>query len=110
LARAGFIFYLILIHLWSFVILFFHAHSFEEHGDFGAGVGVPHGPHAMMTQKRVISAVEMINADAFAAVPELDEPNSKPDIPGHPKAKDPASKGVDTSDESEIDHKEESGA
>ena len=49
IARAGFIFYLLLIHIWTFVLLFFHAHSFETtHADFGAGAGVPHGPHALM--------------------------------------------------------------
>jgi len=49
LARAGFLLYLFLIHLWTFVLLFFHAHGFETvHGDFGAGHEVPHGPHALM--------------------------------------------------------------
>jgi hypothetical protein len=48
LARAGFIFYLLLIHLWTFVLLFVHAHNFEEHSDFGAAT--PHGPHALMQQ------------------------------------------------------------
>lgn len=34
------------------MLLFFHAHSFEtEHADFGAGVRVPHSPHALMQQK-----------------------------------------------------------
>lgn len=48
-ARAGFIFYLLLMHLWTFVLLFFHAHGFEvEHADFGAGGGLSHGPHALM--------------------------------------------------------------
>jgi hypothetical protein len=57
-----------LIHLWSFVILFFHAHSFDEHGDFGAGVGLPHGPHAMMQQK-LVNQVTSINGNAAEAVP-----------------------------------------
>lgn len=69
LARAGFLLYLVLIHLWSFVILFFHAHSFQEHGDFGAGVGVPHGPHAMMTHKQPMNVV--INADISGVTPTL---------------------------------------
>ena len=65
LARAGFIFYLILIHLWSFVILFFHAHSFEEHGgDFGA-----HGPSSLMKQQ-FVKPDQLMNADASAAIPK----------------------------------------
>ena len=48
LARAGFIFYLLLIHVWTFVLLFFHAHNFEEHSDFGAIS--PPGPHALVQQ------------------------------------------------------------
>jgi hypothetical protein len=52
-ARAGFIFYLLLMHLWTFVLLFFHAHSFEsDHADFGA---VDHGPHALMQQSSDLS-------------------------------------------------------
>lgn len=48
IARAGFLLYLLLIHLWTFVLFIFHAHGFETvHGDFGGG-GVPHGPHALM--------------------------------------------------------------
>jgi hypothetical protein len=55
-ARAGFIVYLLLIHIWTFVLLFFHAHSFEtEHGDFGAGIGLPHGPHALMQQQQQLT-------------------------------------------------------
>ena len=51
LARAGFIAYLLLIHIWTFILIFFHAHNFESvHGDFGAGVSVSHGPHALMQQ------------------------------------------------------------
>ena len=52
LARAGFIFYLILIHLWTFVLLFFHAHSFDANleRDSGTGNAHPHGPHAIMQQ------------------------------------------------------------
>jgi hypothetical protein len=72
LARAGFIFYLIMIHLWSFVILFFHAHSFQEHGDFGAGVGVPHGPHAMMMEHKLMNPTTPMNADASGVIPDSD--------------------------------------
>ena len=71
LARAGFIFYLLLIHTWTFVLLFFHAHNFEvEHGDFGAGVGLPHGPHALMQQKQPVILSNSINGDASAAKPK----------------------------------------
>mmetsp|Transcript_6587 Transcript_6587/g.16227 ORF Transcript_6587/g.16227 Transcript_6587/m.16227 type:complete len:779 (-) Transcript_6587:239-2575(-) len=53
LARAGFIFYLILIHLWTFVLLFFHAHSFDTYPERDpiAGNAYPHGPHAIMQQQ-----------------------------------------------------------
>ena len=46
LARAGFIFYLLSIHLWTFVLLFFHAHGFEvdEHASGGLS------PHSLMQQ------------------------------------------------------------
>lgn len=54
LARAGFIFYLILIHLWTFVLLFFHAHSFDTYPERDpiAGNAYPHGPHAIMQQQQ----------------------------------------------------------
>ena len=49
LARGGFILYLVVLHLWTFVVLFFHTHRFETvHGDFGAGRQFAHGPHALM--------------------------------------------------------------
>jgi Golgin subfamily A member 5 len=51
LARLLFIVYLLILHLWTFALFFFYAHGFETvHGDFGAGHGVPHGPHALMEQ------------------------------------------------------------
>ena len=58
LARAGFIFYLILIHLWTFVLLFFHAHSFETtipNSNFGT---VPHSPHAMLQQQQIVRSID----------------------------------------------------
>jgi hypothetical protein len=64
LARAGFIFYLVIIHLWSFVILFFHAHSFQENADFGVGIGGSHGPHALMMQQHPLTASFASNGDA----------------------------------------------
>jgi hypothetical protein len=68
LARAGFIFYLIIIHLWSFVILFFHAHSFQEHGDFGASVGVSHGPYALLMQHQQLNPSSGSNGDVSGAL------------------------------------------
>lgn len=49
LARAGFLLYLVLIHLWALAILVFHAHNYETvHGDFGAGHDLLRGPQALM--------------------------------------------------------------
>ncbi len=49
LARGGFILYLLVLHLWTFAVLFLHTHRFETvHGDFGAGRQFAHGPHALM--------------------------------------------------------------
>lgn len=51
LARLLFIVYLMLIHLWTIILLIFHAHGFERiHGDFGSGGSLPHGPGDMMPQ------------------------------------------------------------
>jgi len=63
IARAGFIFYLILIHLWTFVILSFHVHSFETIPS-GALDGVPHSPHAIIQEQKIVR-----NIDSAAAVP-----------------------------------------
>jgi hypothetical protein len=75
-ARAMFIMYLLLLHSWAFILLFVHAHSFETlHGDFGAGVSVPHGPHALMQQQQVqiqpdvAQARQKIQPDAAKAQP-----------------------------------------
>jgi len=67
LARAGFIFYLISIHLWTFVLLFFHAHSFNSipEREFG-NVGYAHGPHAIMQQQLIKKDLDLtINADGI---------------------------------------------
>lgn len=64
LARGGFISYLVLIHLWTFVLLFFHAHSFDTiaERDFGTGGGgSPHGPQAIMQQQQILKSQEFIN-------------------------------------------------
>lgn len=51
-ARLLFIVYLLMLHLWTFLLLFVHAHNFENlHGDFGAGGNQAHGPHALMEQQ-----------------------------------------------------------
>ena len=52
LARLLFIVYLLLLHLWTFVLLFVHTHSFGTiHGDFGSVGNLPHGPGALMQQQ-----------------------------------------------------------
>lgn len=52
LARLLFIVYLLMLHLWTFLLLFVHAHTFENvHGDFGAGGLQAHGPHALMQEQ-----------------------------------------------------------
>jgi hypothetical protein len=48
MARAGFIVYLLLVHLWTFVLLFFHAHNFETVHDYDS---VSVGPHALLQQQ-----------------------------------------------------------
>ena len=54
-ARGGFLLYLIILHLWTFIVLFLHAHNYEPvHGDFGAGQQLAHGPHALMQQNALI--------------------------------------------------------
>ena len=58
LARAGFIVYLLMIHTWTFLLLFFHAHSVEIH-DFGAE-SAPHGPHSLMQQQ--INPADVVEA------------------------------------------------
>mmetsp|Transcript_6492 Transcript_6492/g.13791 ORF Transcript_6492/g.13791 Transcript_6492/m.13791 type:complete len:814 (+) Transcript_6492:83-2524(+) len=70
IARAGFIFYLMLIHLWTFVLLFFHAHSFDIIPNGSSAGHYSHGPHAMMQQHEMNKNIDiMMNADANAAVP-----------------------------------------
>lgn len=63
LARAAFIFYLLLVHLWSFVLLFFHAHNFDEsRSDVGiTGNGVSVGPHALVEQHKHMAGEQSAN-------------------------------------------------
>jgi hypothetical protein len=64
LARLLFILYLLLLHLWSFAVLFFHANAFETvHGDFGAGGGVPHGLNALMQQPQATLPVAKVDGN-----------------------------------------------
>jgi hypothetical protein len=51
MARAGFLAYFLLVHLWTFVLLFFHAHNFETVYDHGS---VSVGPHALLEQHKQI--------------------------------------------------------
>ncbi len=53
MARAGFIVYLLLMHMWTFVLLFLHAHNFESaKGDY---MGIAVGPHALLEQHMQIA-------------------------------------------------------
>ena len=66
LARAGFIFYLMLVHLWCFAILFYHSHSLEFAGE------VSHGPHAMvMQQQQRVKPITAMKGDAAEVKPAL---------------------------------------
>ena len=59
-----------LIHLWTFVLLFFHAHSFDIIPNGSSAGHYSHGPHAMMQQNEMNKNIDLImNADTSAAVP-----------------------------------------
>jgi len=76
LARGGFILYLLILHLWTFFVLFFHTHSYETvHPDFGAGRDVAHGPHALMQQQPVLRK-DLTTTAATAKVVAKDEANT----------------------------------
>lgn len=66
-ARAAFIVYLMILHLWTFVIIFFHAHNFEDihRGDFPGSHG--HGPESIMKQQLGEAAGKAAAAAAAAA-------------------------------------------
>mmetsp|Transcript_1304 Transcript_1304/g.2134 ORF Transcript_1304/g.2134 Transcript_1304/m.2134 type:complete len:794 (-) Transcript_1304:76-2457(-) len=71
LARGGFIVYLLVLHLWTFVVLFLHTHKFETvHGDFGAANHLAHGPHALM-QQHDPEIFKQVIADKIAAKQEV---------------------------------------
>lgn len=74
MARAAFIMYLLMLHLWTFVVIFFHAHNFEDihRGDSG----IPHGPDAIAQQQlgqAAVAAVSAAKAAAAAAVADVKE-------------------------------------
>lgn len=65
LARAGFIFYLLLVHAWSFVLLFFHAHAVQVDGGHGQL-----GPHALMRpplQEQLLNVQPLVDVKKNAA-------------------------------------------
>ena len=56
--------YLMLLHLWTFVVIFFHAHNFEEiHRDTA---DLPHGPDAMMQNQLGAGGQAIANAVSAA--------------------------------------------
>jgi len=63
-ARAAFIFYLLVLHLYTFAIILFHAHNFEN--IHRSPAEMPHGPNAMM-QNQLGAGGQAIAAAAAAA-------------------------------------------
>jgi hypothetical protein len=65
--------YLLMLHLWTFVVIFFHAHNFEDiHRDIA---DMPHGPDALMQNQLgaggqgMIAALSAAKAAAAAKQP-----------------------------------------
>ena len=68
LARLLFIAYLLLLHIWTFVLIFIHTNGYETiHGDFGAGIGIANGPHALMQEGMVTLPQQQAAVPAAAA-------------------------------------------
>jgi Golgin subfamily A member 5 len=68
LARGGFLLYLIILHLWTFFVLFLHTHNYEPvHGDFGAGQQLAHSPNALMQQQALIQ--QELSQDRNSVIP-----------------------------------------
>ena len=68
LARLLFIAYLLLFHIWTFVLIFIHTNGYETiHGDFGAGIGIANGPHALMQEGMVTLPQQQAAVPAGAA-------------------------------------------
>ena len=60
LARAGFILYLLMVHVWTFLLLFFHAQNFETNRtEYGSSLAV--GPDSLVEQHKDI-ALEVVEA------------------------------------------------
>jgi hypothetical protein len=56
--------YLMLLHLWTFIVIFFHAHNFEDiHRDVA---DMPHGPDAI-AQNQLGAGGNAVAAAAAAA-------------------------------------------
>ena len=67
--------YLIILHLWTFVIIFFHAHNFEDiHRD---AADLPHGPDALM-QKQLGAGGQAVAAAVAAAKAAADAQKKAP--------------------------------
>lgn len=61
MARAGFILYLLVVHMWTFVLLFFHAHNFDA-GPSELGPVISVGPQALLEQHKQIAMKEAEDA------------------------------------------------
>lgn len=60
LARAGFILYLLMVHMWTFLLLFFHAHNIEtSRAEYGSNIAV--GPDSLLEKHKDI-AHEVVEA------------------------------------------------
>lgn len=94
LARAGFIFYLLLIHLWTFLVLFMHAHRFEPSNiaDYDNKMNIPHGPHAIVQQGNVKMTLEEIKAQGDNEKAQKDSAG----LAGEAAAAEAVSEKVDT--------------
>jgi hypothetical protein len=89
IARAGFIFYLILIHLWTFTLLFFHAHSFGiERCDFQSGVRLSHGPNALMMEQNNGVPIKVATTTITNPAADIDGTDGNVMIPNTSTAKD----------------------
>jgi hypothetical protein len=65
-----------MLHLWTFGLLFFHAHVFEPiHADFGAGTSLARGPHALMSQHHLNLRNFPASVEKSSTLPLLQELN-----------------------------------
>ena len=78
MARGGFLLYLIILHIWTFLVLFLHAHNYEPlHGNFGAGQQLAHGPNALIQQHALLRQHQLTNI----VMPDTAVDNEKFKIP-----------------------------